>query len=69
MCYPQEPDSLNTATATARAMRKRKNLNGTEMPKVLKLTMCPITSEIDNTLQNLPEKIRDNIEQQLVKVI
>jgi hypothetical protein len=56
----QEPDLLNTATNTARAMWKRKNPNGGEMPKVQKLTLSLITSEIENTLQNLPEDIRDD---------
>jgi hypothetical protein len=56
----QEPDLLNTATNTARAMWKRKNPNGAEMPKVQKLTMSPITSEIENTLKNFPEDIRDD---------
>jgi hypothetical protein len=30
------------------------------MPKVQKLTMSPITSEIEDTLQNLPEDVRDD---------
>jgi hypothetical protein len=47
----QEPDSLNTAPNTVRAMWKRKNPTGGEMHKVQKLTMSPITSEIENTLK------------------
>ncbi len=56
----QKPDSLNPTTNIARAMWKRKNLNGVEMPKIQELTMSPITSEIENTLQHLPKDIRDD---------
>jgi hypothetical protein len=55
----QEPDKLNTATYTARAMWKCKNLVGHIVPKIQNLTMSPITSEIKNSLNNLPEDIRD----------
>jgi hypothetical protein len=47
------------ATNTTRAMWKRKNLTRYVMPKVHNLPMSPITSEIEDTLQNLPKDIRD----------
>jgi hypothetical protein len=50
----QEPDSLNIATNTTRAMWKQKNPTGDEMPKVQKLEMSLNTSEIEDILQNLP---------------
>jgi hypothetical protein len=55
----QEPDSLNTATNTARAMWKRKNPAGYFSTKIQSLTVSPITSEIENSLQQLPEYIRE----------
>jgi hypothetical protein len=55
----QEPDLLNTAKNTARAMWKHKYPAGYVVPKIQSLTMSPITSELENSLQNLAEDIRD----------
>ena len=54
----QEPNSLNAATSTARAMWKRKNPPGLIVPKTT-VTVSPITSEIEHSLNNLPEDIRE----------
>ena len=55
----QEPDSLNAATNTARAMWKRKNPSGQTVPKINNLTVRPITSEVEDSLNNLPDDIRE----------
>jgi hypothetical protein len=38
----QEPDSLNTATNTARAMLKKENLVGCVIPNIQNITMSKI---------------------------
>ncbi len=53
----QEPDSLNTATHTVRAMWKRKNLAGHILPKEQSLTMSLSTLEIESSMQQLNEDI------------
>jgi hypothetical protein len=50
----QEPETLNDATNTARAMWKRKHPVG-QLPKIQNLTMSPITTAING----LPEDIRE----------
>jgi hypothetical protein len=54
----QEPETLNNATNTARAMWKCKHPVG-QLPKVQNLTMSPITTAIKETLNGLPEDIRE----------
>ena len=54
----QEPATLNDATKTARAMWKRK-YPVDQLPKVQNLTMNPVTASIEDTLNNLPEDIRE----------
>jgi hypothetical protein len=54
----QEPETLNDATNTARAMWKRKHPAG-QLPKMQNLIMSPITSAIEDTLNGLPEDIRE----------
>jgi hypothetical protein len=49
----QEPDPLNMATNTTRAMWKRKNPTCGEMPKFQKLTISPITSDIEKNFTKL----------------
>ena len=55
----QEPDSLNSATNTARAMWKRKNPSGQTAPKINNLTVSPINSEVEDSLNYLPDDIRE----------
>jgi hypothetical protein len=54
----KEPNTLNHATNMARAMWKHKNPSG-QLPKLQNLTMSPITSAIENSLNGLPEDIRE----------
>jgi hypothetical protein len=53
----QEPDLLNPVTNTNRAMWERKYPSGQNLPKLQNLTMNPITSEIEDSINNLPDKI------------
>ena len=55
----QEPEWLNTATDTARAMWKRKNLAGYNVEKIQNVTLSLITSSIEDSLNNLPDDIRE----------
>jgi hypothetical protein len=52
----QEPETLNDATNTARAMWKRKH-NAGRLPKLQNLTMSPIKTAMEETLNGLPEDI------------
>jgi hypothetical protein len=54
----QEPGTLNDATNMARAMWKRKHPAG-QLPKLQNMTMSPITAAIEDTLNGLPEDIRE----------
>ena len=54
----QEPSSLNEATDLARAMWKRKHPVD-QMPKLQNLTMSPLTATLEDTLNNLPDDIRE----------
>ena len=54
----QEPLTLNDATNTARAMWKRKHPVD-QLPKMQTLSMNPVTASIEDTLNNLPEDIRE----------
>jgi hypothetical protein len=55
----QVPISLNTATNTDRAMWKCKNPAGYVMMCIQNLIMSPIRSETEDSLQNLPDDIRE----------
>ena len=55
----QEPGSLNEATQTARAMWKRKHPAGVLPVRTQNVTVSPITSDIENSLNNLPDDIRE----------
>jgi hypothetical protein len=50
------------ATYTAKAMWKLKNLAGYVLPKIQNRTMSPIASEIENSLQNLPEDLESELQ-------
>jgi hypothetical protein len=54
----QEPLTLNDATNTARAMWKRKHPVD-QLPKMQTLSMNPVTASIEDTLNTLPEDIRE----------
>jgi hypothetical protein len=54
----QEPETLHDAINTAKAMWKRKHPAG-QFPKLQNLTMSPITAAIKDTLNGLPEDIRE----------
>ncbi len=54
----QEPGSLNDATTLARAMWKRKHpADQTQKPQ--NLTMSPLTATVEDTLNGLPDDIRE----------
>jgi excinuclease UvrABC ATPase subunit len=54
----KEPGTLNDATNTARAMWKRKHPVG-QLPKLPNLTMSPVTTTIEETINGLPDDIRE----------
>ncbi len=54
----QDPKTLNDATNTARAMWKRK-FPIDQLPKVQNVTINPVTASIEDTLNKLPEDIRE----------
>jgi hypothetical protein len=55
----QDPDLLYRVTNTARGVWKQKNITGCALPKIQNLTMCPLTSDIHDTLQQLPDTVRN----------
>ncbi len=54
----QEPETLNEATNTARAMWKRKHPID-QTPKLQNLSITPVTASIEDTLSGLPDDIRE----------
>jgi hypothetical protein len=54
----REPGSLNDATNMARAMLKRKH-PADQLLKLQNLTMSPITAAVEDTLNGLPDNIRE----------
>ncbi len=54
----QEPATLNDATNTARAMWKRKHPVD-QLPKMQNLAINTVKASIEDTLNNLPEDIRE----------
>jgi hypothetical protein len=55
----QEPGSLNKATNMARAMWKQKH-PADQLPKLQNLTISPITAAVKDTLNSLPDDIRED---------
>jgi hypothetical protein len=54
----QEPESLNANTNTAKAMWKRKLSHRQNIPKLQNISIIPITTDIEESLNSVPDDIR-----------